>query len=295
MKKSSLKILDKISRKYALVKYNEEFANYSSLKASFFVFCIIEPKTINKLKKIIKLFYKNNIKFNFFTYGTNSYVTNPNLILINLKNLKLINKIRHKSICVSGNQRMSYLSSYYKKEGIDSFLGGTMIPGSIGAGIKINASIGELSINKYLKKIYVITEKGKKKCLKAKNIEMKYRNTSIKESNIIYKAIFKKHYSYNTIDEYLYLLDKRKNQPKGNSLGSVFLNTDSYKAWQLIDSCNLKGFSYKGFRISNIHSNFIINEGNGSTLDFDRLIFIIKLIVLLKTNIKIKEEVIRLN
>lgn len=293
MRNTYLKALKKIS-KYAPVKYHENFANYSSLKATFFVKAIIEPKCVKNLIRIIKILNKNDIKYNFFTYGTNSYVTDDNLVLINIANIKKINKKKHKCIIVSANQKMAFLSSYYKKKYIDTFIGGTLIPGSVGAGIKINASVGDISINKYLKKVYVITKKGRKRSISYNKIKFGYRYSNINKDYIIYKAKYNVHYDYQIVDRYLDILSKRINQPNGNSLGSVFLNTSSYKVGKLIDSCDLKGLYYKGFKISNIHANFILNVDNGSTLDFDDFIFIIKLIVLLKTNHKIKEEVTKL-
>ncbi len=294
MKDTFLKTLTKIGNKYAAIKYNEDFSQYTSLNATIFVKCIIEPKRIKDLIKIIKILNNKKIRYVSFTYGTNSYITDENLVLINLKKIEKLNYIEDKKIVVSGNQQMAHLASFYKNMNIDTFLGGTMIPGSIGAGIKINASVGDISINKYLKKVYVITKKGRKKSISKRKIRMSYRTTSLKKDDIIYKAEFKIHYNIDCVDKFLELLDKRKNQPKGYSLGSTFLNTCEYKAWELIDKCGLRGFEYNGFVISNMHANFIINKSSGNQNDFENLIFIIKLIVLIKTGYRIKEEVVKL-
>ena len=46
MKDTFLKTLTKIGNKYAAIKYNEDFSQYTSLNATIFVKCIIEPKRI---------------------------------------------------------------------------------------------------------------------------------------------------------------------------------------------------------------------------------------------------------
>ena len=48
-------------------------------------------------------------------------------------------------ILVSGNQTMAYLARYYAKKNIKSFLGGALIPGTIGAGVYGNAGIKNIN------------------------------------------------------------------------------------------------------------------------------------------------------
>jgi len=55
---------------------------------------------------------------------------------------------------------------------------------------------------------------------------------------------------------------RRQTQPLGKATaGSVFKNPAGASAGRLIDECGLKGRSLGAARISEIHANFIVNEG----------------------------------
>ena len=75
------------------------------------------------------------------------------------------------------------------------------------------------------------------------------------------------------------------------SFGSVFKNpTDNY-AGKLIEDVGLKGFSIGGAQISNMHSNFIVNNGNATSEEIYQLITVIQQKVLQKKGIFLHPEV----
>ena len=70
------------------------------------------------------------------------------------------------------------------------------------------------------------------------------------------------------------LLERRKaSQPIGEwSCGSVFTNPTGDHAARLIDTAGLKGFRIGDASVSEKHANFIINHGNATATDLERLI-----------------------
>jgi UDP-N-acetylmuramate dehydrogenase len=70
------------------------------------------------------------------------------------------------------------------------------------------------------------------------------------------------------------LLEQRKvSQPIGEwSCGSVFTNPPGDHAARLIEAAGLKGFRIGDASVSQKHANFIINHGQASALDVERLI-----------------------
>jgi UDP-N-acetylmuramate dehydrogenase len=70
------------------------------------------------------------------------------------------------------------------------------------------------------------------------------------------------------------LLARRKaTQPMGEmSCGSVFTNPPGDHAARLIEAADLKGFSIGGAQVSKKHANFIINTGNATAEELERVI-----------------------
>jgi UDP-N-acetylmuramate dehydrogenase len=66
---------------------------------------------------------------------------------------------------------------------------------------------------------------------------------------------------------------RRRTQPLDRwSCGSVFTNPPGGHAAQLIESAGLKGCRIGGAVVSELHANFILNEGSASALDLEQLI-----------------------
>ena len=89
------------------------------------------------------------------------------------------------------------------------------------------------------------------------------------------------------------LLARRKaTQPIGEwSCGSVFTNPPGDHAARLIDTAGLKGFRIGGARVSEMHANFIVNDGTASAEDIERLIEHVMATVRERHGVQLKPEV----
>lgn len=89
------------------------------------------------------------------------------------------------------------------------------------------------------------------------------------------------------------LLARRKaTQPLGQrSCGSVFTNPPGDHAARLIEAAGLKGCRIGGARVSEMHANFILNEGSASATDIERLIEHVKTTVEREHGVRLSPEV----
>jgi UDP-N-acetylmuramate dehydrogenase len=53
--------------------------------------------------------------------------------------------------------------------------------------------------------------------------------------------------------------------------GSTFKNPPGHKAWQLIDKAGLRGFAIGPAKVSELHCNFLINEGGATAEQLEEL------------------------
>jgi UDP-N-acetylmuramate dehydrogenase len=94
-------------------------------------------------------------------------------------------------------------------------------------------------------------------------------------------------------DDIRVLLARRKaTQPIGEwSCGSVFTNPPGDHAARLIDSAGLKGARSGGARVSEMHANFIVNDGTASAADIEVLIHHVQQVVQDKHGVRLQTEV----
>ena len=87
-------------------------------------------------------------------------------------------------------------------------------------------------------------------------------------------------------------MSKRKqSQPIAASAGCIFKNPESIPAGKLIEEMDMKGFSVGGARVSDVHGNFIVNDGKATAIDVLSVINEIKQKALNSRGIKLETEV----
>ena len=76
--------------------------------------------------------------------------------------------------------------------------------------------------------------------------------------------------------------------------GSTFKNPPSHKAWQLIDEAGCRGVRLGDAQISELHCNFMLNNGGASAADLEMLGEQVRAQVLSKTGVELEWEIKRI-
>jgi UDP-N-acetylmuramate dehydrogenase len=84
---------------------------------------------------------------------------------------------------------------------------------------------------------------------------------------------------------------RRRTQPPGASLGSMFKNPPGTAAGRLIDECGLKGTRIGGVEISLVHGNFFVNHGGATATDVKALIDLARTTVRERFGIELELEI----
>lgn len=69
-----------------------------------------------------------------------------------------------------------------------------------------------------------------------------------------------------------FVAHRKRTQPPGASLGSIFKNPPGDYAGRLIEAAGLKGAAIGGVQISPVHANFFVHTGEGTASDYRALI-----------------------
>lgn len=170
----------------------------------------------------------------------------------------------------------------------------TGIPMTVGGAIVMNAGVQEGHIGDRVERVIGV-EKGKIRIFTASECGFGTK-TSIFQSGIaVAGAVLKgvPRAEAEILRETARFRARRSHLPLGRSMGCTFVNPSGQSAGEIIDRCGLKGFSVGGARISEVHANFIMNDG-ASSAEIAQLIALIKEEVFRKTGILLKEEIKRI-
>jgi UDP-N-acetylmuramate dehydrogenase len=188
------------------------------------------------------------------------------------------------------NMKFAKYAQKYNFSGYEFLTG---IPGTIGGSIIMNAGCYGREMSDILYEVKIIDRIKGLQNISAKKLKMSYRKTSINSESIIISAKFK-YFKENLDYKYkAYIKTERVSSQPVNQLtgGSTFKNPEGYKAWKLIEDAGCRGLTIGGAKISDMHTNFIINYDNATADDIESLGNIVRKKVYDQSGIKLEWEI----
>ena len=251
---------------------------------------------INFLKKI-----ENKEKIFILGGGSNTLITDKTYDGVVIKLTNNFNNISLLSddIIIAGSAVSDKsLSEFAMNNGLGGFEFLSCIPGTVGGGIKMNAGCFGREFKDILISIQAINKIGQVITIPAKDINFKYRDSSLSDNLIFLSASFKgKKKNSNLIDKEMTELKKKKEEAQPTRIktsGSTFknpLDQNEKKVWQLIKESVSLEKSFGDACISKKHCNFFVNKGDAKFDDMKKLIEFVSESVLKKTGVKLETEI----
>ena len=251
---------------------------------------------INFLKKI-----ENKEKIFILGGGSNTLITDKtyNGVVIKLtNNFNNISLLSDDIIIAGSAVSDKSLSEFAMNNDLGGFEFLSCIPGTVGGGIKMNAGCFGREFKDILISIQAINKMGQVITIPAKDINFKYRDSSLPDNLIFLSASFKgKKKKSNLIDKEMTELKKKKEEAQPTRIktsGSTFknpLDQTEKKVWQLIKESVPLEKSFGDACISKKHCNFFVNKGDAKFDDMKKLIEFVSESVLSKTGVKLETEI----
>jgi len=190
----------------------------------------------------------------------------------------------------------SKLSKFAAKSGYKNCAFFAGIPGTVGGALAMNAGCYGFETWNFVKQVLTIDMNGNQHIRQKEEFEIDYRYVDPKNKKEFFLAAWlefekgSKEVSEQEIKSLLYTRKESQplNWPTG---GSTFRNPENHYAAKLIEECQLKGYQIGGARVSEKHANFIINTGDASADDIERLIIHIQSEVYKSKHIHLETEV----
>ena len=234
--------------------------------------------TINNLKDLKTIVsHEDKIKYSIIGVGSNILVRDSGYNGLIIKLGKDFNKIKiDKNILSVGAGVLDInLAKFALKNLIKDFEFFIGIPGTVGGAVKMNAGCYGSQTSDNLKRVLVLNSQGKVQYINLKELNLEYRSSNLDKKSIILQADF--NFNHSTYDEILkknnhIKLKREQTQPiKEKTSGSTFKNPPDKFAAELIEKAGCKGLQVGDASVSNLHANFIINNGTATATDIEKL------------------------
>lgn len=177
-----------------------------------------------------------------------------------------------------------------------SFLAG--IPGTIGGAVKMNAGAYGHEVKDTFTTCMVLTPAGELEERQRDQMGFRYRKSNLREGEIVISATFETAPEKPEVlqGEIQRIMTERElTQPtRARTGGSTFKNPPGQKAWELIDHAGCRGYAIGDAIVSEKHCNFLINTGNASAEDLEKLGNHVQEQVLKNSQIALEWEIKRL-
>jgi len=176
------------------------------------------------------------------------------------------------------------------------FLSG--IPGTIGGALRMNAGAYGGETKDVLRHAEVLFRDGGIKTMTGAEMGLSYRHNDLPEDVIFLGATFDGCAGATAeIEARMDEIRKKRGetQPiKTKTGGSTFANPENEKAWQLIDAAGCRGLKIGGAQVSELHCNFLLNTGDATAADIERLGEEVRKRVAEKSGIMLRWEIRRI-
>jgi UDP-N-acetylmuramate dehydrogenase len=189
------------------------------------------------------------------------------------------------------------VSSTARDAGIAGFEFLRSIPGTVGGFVRMNGGAYGSEVKDILVDCDVVLRTGEVRTLSAADLRYTYRHSELPEGAIVVAARFRgrpgEPAAIQAEMERIAAAREESQPLRSKTGGSTFKNPPGDKAWRLVDAAGCRGLAIGGAQVSEKHTNFLINTGNATSADIERLGEEVRRRVLEKEGIELEWEIQR--
>jgi UDP-N-acetylmuramate--L-alanine ligase/UDP-N-acetylenolpyruvoylglucosamine reductase len=256
-----------------------------------------EPETEESFARLVRFCTLNEIPIFVMGRGSNLLVRDGGIrgVVVHLSRgeFKKI-EVRDGKIEAGAGVKQKELAYAARDAQIGGFEWLEGIPGDVGGALRMNAGAMNGETFRQVVSVRFIDPHGNFHMKTPSEMDVHYRHCGTLVKNFAVSATFVGHPS--TAEEIEQLLEastkkRRTSQPRESSAGCCFKNPEQCPAGKLVDELGLKGTRIGGAKVSEIHGNFLVNDGGATAADVLALIAHVQEVALRERGIKLDTEV----
>ena len=293
------------------LQYDAPLARYTAARLGGRADILLEVHSAHELAEAVGVCWKHDLPFVILGGGSNVLVSDAGvrgLVILNrARQIRFDEQVDPPTVWAESGANFGVLARQAAQRGLAGLEWAAGIPGTLGGAVFGNAGAhgSEISGNLLLAEILHRTEKpqvedGVKlfwETWPPEQLALTYRSSVLKRQPglaIVLAALLQLEHSQPQvvqarIDEFTDY--RRRTQPPGASMGSMFKNPPGDYAGRLIEQAGLKGARVGGAEISSLHANFFMNLGEAAAQDVYDLLQMARRVVADKFGVQLELEI----
>lgn len=257
----------------------------------------VEPESEEGFADLVRYCFDENIPLMVMGRGSNLLVRDggiPGVVAHLSRGDFQRHEVNGTEITAGVGVKFKQLSALARSANIAGFEWMEGIPGNLGGGLRMNAGAMGIQTFDQVVRVRFCDQDGNIFTRTPAEMDVHYRSVPMLRTNYALSAVIAGNPGTPTeIDATIAesVAKRRSSQPVAASAGCIFKNPESMPAGKLIDELGLKNFSVGNARVSEIHGNFIVNDGGATSADVLNLIKEIQAAALRSRGIQLETEV----
>jgi UDP-N-acetylenolpyruvoylglucosamine reductase len=279
------------------IKLHEPLSRHTTMRIGGPAQFWVEPETEEGFADLVCYCFDNNIPLMVMGRGSNLLVRDGGIPGV----VAHLTKGEFDRYEVSGNEitagvglKLKKITSIARNAGIGGFEWMEGIPGSLGGSLRMNAGAMGVETFQQVVRVRFCDQDGNIFTRTPAEMEVHYRDATTLRNNYALSATLRGEPAPSDEIESKIALSENKrkeSQPIAASAGCIFKNPKTIPAGKLIDELGFKNFTVGHARVSEVHGNFIVNDGGAKAEEVLTLIEEIKAAAARERGIELETEV----
>jgi UDP-N-acetylmuramate--alanine ligase len=279
------------------VRLYEQLSKHTTLRVGGPAQFWVEPETRGGLANVLEFCSAQRLPITLIGRGSNLLVRDGGIpgVAVHLARGDFLElRVEGLEIHAGAGVKLKQIATAARNAGIGGFEWMEGIPGGVGGSLRMNAGAMGAEMFQKVVSVDVVSARGEFETFLAEQMQIEYRHVPTLREHYAVSAVFRgEPASIDGIDRLLAESNRKRktSQPIAASAGCIFKNPRECPAGKLVEALGLKNKRVGAARVSEIHGNFMINDGGARARDILQLIGEVQTIAKHQRGIELQTEV----
>jgi UDP-N-acetylmuramate dehydrogenase len=283
------------------LKEDEPLAKYTAARIGGPAEFLVTAESAEELAEQVRAAWQMGLRPFVLGGGANVLVSDAGvrgLVILNrARRVELHEQDEPPTVWAESGTSLGFLARQCAGRGLGGLEWAATVPGTVGGAVYGNAGAHGGDVARSLRMAEILQQDGSVRRWTRDELAFAYRSSALKRQKIGY-VILAVEFELARGDPAVlqaqietFVAHRKRTQPPGASLGSMFKNPPGDHAGRLIETAGLKGARVGHAEISTLHANFFVNQGECRAADVFALIHLAHEAVRSKFGVDLELEV----